>query len=334
MFKKKFILGSVGILLLAALGFAVGYIISDKRISNPGGALSANAILPLGSDKETDGLKGPVNRVMVESARLSLKSGRLVEGARELCELTTYNRQGKRVDNSYYLVASDAQAGREEYAYDEQGNLNEMTVRDQNNNIVSKEVYNYEYDAVGNWTKRVTSTAIYEGGQVKQQPTEVTHRNITYYLDQAIADIANSNSSTAENAGDEEHSRGDLETLRRAFDGWIAATNAQDVDHLIGFYNSKVETFYRAQNVSQDFVRDDKTRSFKRVSAIEVSATAPDIMMSGDNRTATMRFHKTYAVKMDGREHHGEVLEWLRWQRTDDGWKIVGERDLRVLRKD
>lgn len=333
MFKKRFILGSVGILLLAALGFAVGYIISSGRLSNPGGASAANAILPSGSDKETDGLKGPVNRVMVESARLSLKSGRLIEGARELCQLTTYNRQGKRLDNSYYLVTNDAQTGREDYAYDERGSIAEMTVRDERNNIVGHEVYSYEYDGVGNWIKRTTSTALYEEGRVKQQPTEVTYRNITYYVDQAITDLANSNPPRAEN--NEQPSRGDLETLRQSFDGWIAATNAQDVDKLISFYNSKVETFYLSQNVSQDFVRKDKERSFKRVSAMEVSATAPDITMSGDNQTATMRYHKTYVLKIDGgRQHRGEVLSLLRWQRTDDGWKIVGERDLLVLRRD
>ena len=102
----------------------------------------------------------------------------------------------------------------------------------------------------------------------------------------------------------------------------------------MSFYNSKVNAFYHSQNVSQEFVRADKTRSLKRVDAIEVHANGPEITMSSDNRLATMRFHKTYAVKIDGREHHGETLEWLRWQRTDDGWKIVGERDIRVLRKD
>jgi hypothetical protein len=45
-----------------------------------------------------------------------------------------------------------------------------------------------------------------------------------------------------------------------------------------------------------------------------------------------MRFRKKYAISGGGvGERRGEVLQELRWQRTPDGWKIVGERDLRVL---
>ncbi|MDT5123181.1 MAG: hypothetical protein QOC96_2663 [Acidobacteriota bacterium] len=334
MLRKDYILGSLGILLLVGVGFAIGFMIADGREPNPNTVQSTSSVPRLGSDKDNDGLVGPVNRVMTESAKLSPKSGKLIEGPRELCELTTYDRQGKRVDNSYYLVSNSSQVGREEYAYDDKGNISEMTVRDNSNNVLSKEIYTYEYDAVGNWTKMITSTAVYGGGKVRQQPTEVTYRNIAYYLDQTIAEIAKSNLPLTDSLTDEQHSQGDLESLRGALDGWVAATNARDVEQLMSFYSSKVDTFYHSQNVSQEFVRADKTRSLKRVEAIEMSANGTEITMSSDNRTATMRFHKTYAVKMDGREHHGEVLEWLRWQRTDDGWKIVGERDIRVLRKD
>ena len=334
MLRKDYILGLLGILLVVGVGFAIGLMIADGRMSNSGTVQLTSSMTPLGSDKDNDGLVGPVNRVMTESARLSPKSGKLIEGPRQLCGLTTYDRQGKRVDNSYYMVSNYSQAGQEEYAYDDKGNIGETTVRDNNNNILSKEIYTYEYDSVGNWTKRITSTAVFEGGKVRQQPTEVTYRNIAYYFDQTITDIAKSNLLLTDSLTEEQRPQGDFESLRGALDEWVAATNARDVEKLMTFYNSKVDAFYHSQNVSQEFVRADKTRSFKRAEAIEVNASRPEITMSSDNRMATMRFHKTYAIKMDGREHHGEVLSLLRWQRTDDGWKIVGERDLRVLRKD
>ncbi|MDQ3818952.1 MAG: nuclear transport factor 2 family protein, partial [Acidobacteriota bacterium] len=145
--------------------------------------------------------------------------------------------------------------------------------------------------------------------------------------------IARSNPPSTDNTGDE-RPKGDLESLRGAFDSWIASTNARDVDKLMTLYDSKLDTFYRAQNVSKDFVREDKARSLKRADVIEVAASGVETTMAGDNGTATMRFHKRYAVKIDGRERRGEVLDWLRWRRTDEGWKIVGERDLKVLRRD
>jgi hypothetical protein len=44
-----------------------------------------------------------------------------------------------------------------------------------------------------------------------------------------------------------------------------------------------------------------------------------------------MCFRKTYMIK--GRvNRQGEVLQELRWVKSDDQWKIVSERDLRVIR--
>ncbi|HEV7374523.1 MAG TPA: nuclear transport factor 2 family protein [Pyrinomonadaceae bacterium] len=333
MFRKNLAPGLVGVILLACIGFAIGFTISYGWIQIPGSSQPA-ALIPLGSDKDNDGLTGPVSKVQTETAKLFLKSGKLAEGPRELLELTTYDNQGKRVDNSYYLVSTNSQAGKEEYAHDDKGNVSEMTLRDNNNNILSKAVYTYEYDAVGNWIKMVTSTVVYEGGKVTRQPTEVTYRTITYYFDQAIAEIVKSNPTSTENPSNEQSAQGDLASLRGALNGWIAATNARDLEGLMKFYNSKLDSFYRAQNVPQEFVRADKTRSFQRADSMEVSASDPEITMSSDEHTATMRFRKTYAVKIGGRERHGEVLQLLKWQRNDDGWKIVGERDIRILRRD
>lgn len=331
MFRKNFSPALFGIILLACVGFAVGFTISYRWIQSPE-SVQPDALPPLGNDKENDGLNGPVSRVRTETAKLFLKAGKLAEAPRELLELTSYDHQGKRIDNSYYLVSSNAQIGREEFVHDDQGNIREMTVRDSNNNILTKETYTYEYDAVGNWTKMITSTVIYEGGKVTQQPTEVTYRNIAYYFDQAIAEIVKSNPSDA--SSDEQRAQDDLATLRSALSGWIAATNERDLEKLMKFYNSKMDAFYRSQNVSQEFVRADKTRSFQRAEAIEVAASDPEITVSSDERMATMRFRKSYRVKIGGRERRGEVLQLLRWQRTDEGWKIVDERELRILRRD
>ena len=332
MFRKINVLGLLGLLLLASLGFAVGLSISSGWIQQTPGSLQSAALKPLSSDKDSDGLTGPANRVRTEIAKLSLKSGKLVEGPRELLESTTYDHQGKRTDNTYYLVSSNSQVGKEEYAHDAQGNPVEKTVRDGSNNIISKEVYTYEYDAVGNWVKMITSTIVYEGGKVSRQPTEVTYREITYYFDQAIAEIVNANPATAGNSSSPVSAHGDFVALRSALGEWVAATNARDLEGLMKFYGLEVDAYYRARNVSQDFVRADRVRLFQRADAIEVNVGAPEITMSADNRTATMKFRKGYTMKTQGRERRGDVIQQLQWQRTDEGWKIIGERDIRVLR--
>ena len=333
--RKIYLLGLLGILLLVCIGFTVGFSISSGWAQPPSwAARSDSSIAPLGSDKDNDGLNGPVNRVRTETAKLSFKSGKLVEEPRELLELATYDRQGRRIDNSYYLVSVNSQVGAEEYIHDDKGNITEMTLRGSNNEILRKEVYTYEYDAVGNWVKMITSTLIYGNGKVSPQPTEVTYRNITYYFDQAIADIAKSNPTKTDGLSGGETAQGEFTSLRTAFDEWLAATNARDPERLMKFYSSKLEEFYRARNVSQDVVRADRTRLFERADAIEVSTDAPEISLSGDRRTATMHFSKEYVMRVNGRAHHGKVFQQLRWQQTSEGWKIIGERDIRVLLKD
>jgi protein TonB len=75
--------------------------------------------------------------------------------------------------------------GKEVYKYDEKGNIVEMTMVNADGTLLSKEVYTYELDAFGNWTKMTTSVAVIEGGKINYEPTEVTYRTISYYLDEA-----------------------------------------------------------------------------------------------------------------------------------------------------
>lgn len=333
MLRKSNLPESLGIIIIAAaaafaLGFAITYGWTRAKTNSPQSPVS---LASLDSDKARDGLVGSVSRVRTETAKLFVKSGKQVEGPRELMELTSYDPDGKRVDSSYYLVPGTSKTGREEYAYDDRGNIKEMTARDDNKSILSKEVYAYEYDAIGNWTKMITSRVIYEGDKIAQQPTDITYRNITYFFDQSIAEIAAPNSSPA-NEVKPERATEDLASLRSALNEWIAATNTRDIEKLMSFYDSRVDIFYLARNVSQNFVRAEKARLFARANLLDVSAVAPEITISPDERLATMRFRKPYFIKESRRIRQGEVIQQLRWQRTAEGWRIIVERDERVIR--
>jgi tetratricopeptide (TPR) repeat protein len=144
------------------------------------------AITVLDSTKEQDGLIGSVRRVRTETARIELKDGRAVEGPTQLVEITTYAIKGNRIENTSYPIAGSL-AGKEEYKYDERGNITEMTVRDNRGSILSRESYTYEFDKFGNWTKMVTNLVVFENGELKREPTEVTYRTLTYYFDDNVA---------------------------------------------------------------------------------------------------------------------------------------------------
>ena len=160
------------------------------------------AISVLDSNRVQDGLLGPVRRIRTETAKLSPQAGKVGEGPRALLEVTTYAPQGQRLDNKAYpaSTAGGTPAGKEEYKYDDKGNVVEMTLRDEAGSILSKEVYAYEFDTFGNWTKMTTSIVVLEADQVNYEPTEITYRTISYYFDEAAAKVVKVAASPADSA--------------------------------------------------------------------------------------------------------------------------------------
>jgi TonB family protein len=137
------------------------------------------------TDRDRDGLVGPVRRVRTETAKLSNKGGKAVESARAALETAAYDIKGSKIENAYFPIAGATLTGKEVYKYDDKGNIIEMTLHDEAGTLLSKEVYTYEFDSFGNWTKMTTSVAVIEGGKINFEPTEITYRTITYYLDEA-----------------------------------------------------------------------------------------------------------------------------------------------------
>lgn len=174
-------------LLLIAI-FMISAPAEAQDVKLPAAVSNRLAITVLDSTKEQDGLLGSVRRVKTETAKIELKDGRSVEGQPQLVEITTYGIKGNRVENSSYVIETGP-VGKEEYKYDERGNITEMTVRDDHGAILSREAYSYEFDKLGNWTKMVTSLVVFENGELKREPTGVTYRTLTYYFDDTVAKI-------------------------------------------------------------------------------------------------------------------------------------------------
>ena len=166
---------------------AVLTLAAPSQAQDPNFATRAS-ITVLDSTKEQDGLLGSVRRVKTETAKIEFKDGRPVEGPPQLVEVTTYGIKGDRLENTSYPLKGGL-VGKEEYKYDERGNITEMTVRDNRDAILSREAYSYEFDKFGNWTKMVTSLLVFENGELKREPVEVTHRTLTYYYDDTVAKI-------------------------------------------------------------------------------------------------------------------------------------------------
>jgi periplasmic protein TonB len=152
---------------------------------------------PAETDRLRDGLAGPVRRVRTEVAKLSNANGQAKEDRRVVLETAAYDIKGTKTENQYFPVAGSSLTGKEVYKYDERGNISEMTLLNSDGSLLGKEVYKYDYDSVGNWTRMTTSVAVVEAGKVTFEPTEVTYRSITYYLDANVLKMAQPGTATA-----------------------------------------------------------------------------------------------------------------------------------------
>src|ERR1041384_1786380 len=162
------------ILLIAFCSFAYPVSAQTKASATPVAGASSGS-------REQDGLSGPVRRVRVEIANVVTRDGKLVELPKSVIEVSTYDAMGRKIDSVAYPVEGATAPGKEEYKYDDKGNIIEMTLRGNDGSVLSQEKYAYELDEFGNWKKMTTAIAIYENGTISYEPTQVTYRTLTYY---------------------------------------------------------------------------------------------------------------------------------------------------------
>lgn len=140
-------------------------------------------------------------------------------------------------------------------------------------------------------------------------------------------------SEVAEEANSREVRPGETQAaLRSALGEWLAATNARDLGKQLSFYRPTMNAFYQRRNASLAEVRADRARVFENAHSIDVRADSPIIRVSQDGQSATMRFIKRYSIVGGGEDRSGMVVQELRWQRINGQWRIVSERDIKVVR--
>ena len=195
MFRTRRSIGLISITLtIGALSMpALAQSTLTAKVTTPASPVSAAEE----NDRIRDGLVGPVRRVRTEIVKLSSETGKLAEGKRTVLEIVAYDIKGAKIENQYFPIAGANLTGKEVYKYDDKGNISEMTLTNDDGSLVSKEIYKYEFDFVGNWNKMGTSVAVIDAGKISFEPTEVTYRSIMYYLDEKMLRMAQPASAPA-----------------------------------------------------------------------------------------------------------------------------------------
>ena len=125
----------------------------------------------------------------------------------------------------------------------------------------------------------------------------------------------------------------EADELRAILAEWIALNNARDVRGQMGLYPARLDRYYTLRGASRAQVRVDKERIVGQAREVNIEAGEPSISYSADGDTAILTFRKDYEIEGGPGERQGAVMQELRLRRNLVGeWKIVSERDLRVLR--
>ncbi len=195
MFKSRRSVGLVSITVV--FGVMSMTVVAQSQLTAKVTSPPAPVSTVVENDRSRDGLVGPVRRVRTEIVKLSSETGKLAEGKRAVLEIVAYDIKGAKIENQYFPIAGANLTGKEVYKYDDKGNISEMILTNDDGSLVSKEVYKYEFDFVGNWNKMSTSVAVIDAGKISFEPTEVTYRSIMYYLDENMLRMAQPASAAA-----------------------------------------------------------------------------------------------------------------------------------------
>jgi TonB family protein len=185
----------IGLVTLCLMVLSAAASAQTNVTAKAGSTTAATAAVE--SDRSRDGLIGPVRRVRTEVAKLSNADGRQTEAKHVLVEIAAYDIKGNKTENQYFPIAGATLTGKEVYKYDEKGNISEMTMLNADGSLLSKEMYKYEFDFLGNWNKMTTSVAVVDARGITFEPTEVTYRSIMYYLDENMVRMVQPNAAAS-----------------------------------------------------------------------------------------------------------------------------------------
>ncbi len=171
--------------MTAAATLACVWLLAVAAASPPGGAQTVKppAAEPAAeSDREREGLQGPVRRVRTEVSIVNSQAGRPVESPRFLISSSTFSATGRLIAAEFYpLPAPIIEDYAELVTLNERGDPQVREFYDADGALVRRERYAYEYDERGNWTTRAESIDIEENDRSTAELVRRAHRAISYY---------------------------------------------------------------------------------------------------------------------------------------------------------
>lgn len=116
--------------------------------------------------------------------------------------------------------------------------------------------------------------------------------------------------------------------IEQTLNQWAAALARNDVSAQVGFYATEVDPYFLMHAVSRQYIERDKQKLFDkgvRLTSFHIRDLIVSMISSNE---ATVLLTKDWQTR-EGAENARSTRSRLHLKRFDEGWKIVGEQDLR-----
>jgi hypothetical protein len=131
-------------------------------------------------------------------------------------------------------------------------------------------------------------------------------------------------------------------SIRQALDNWVQSFRNKDARAQADCYAPVVETYFRWHNVPREQLAHDKEKSFAAIGEIrkyeisEIQVSVQPAIGGPDSTTNYSRADAIFQKEWDtstvaGKIFAGREIEKLTFVGSPEGWKIVGEQELKIL---
>jgi hypothetical protein len=160
---------------------------------------------------------------------------------------------------------------------------------------------------------------------VKPSPTASNASNTNSAANTSV----NSPDGPDDSVSDPERVKSDVQ---KKLNLWKSLSEARDLQSNLENYADHVD-YYRAKNVTRDFIRNDKQKASSLYDSIKIELRNVNIIPDPGGEKATAVFDKEWKFTGSERSSTGKVQQQLKLEKIGGEWLITGEKDLKLYYK-
>jgi hypothetical protein len=121
--------------------------------------------------------------------------------------------------------------------------------------------------------------------------------------------------------------------IRSLLSTWTESFKEKDLARQVDCYAPVMETYFLRHNVSRDFVKSDKSRTFSTIKEVCIFEISDIKIEFASSSNASVKFRKKWDTSLaSGKRFSGEEIEQLQLANLDGGWKIVSEKEIQIVK--